>query len=61
MARNYRFWTTSEIEVLKRGIMPAGRTRVACFRLCRRLGIEYPTAKTFKESAAMLQKFEDKK
>lgn len=54
--RKYRFWTSSEIEVLKNGIIPEGRTYKGCSNLCQRLGIKFPGITNFNTSKIMLEK-----
>lgn len=61
MARNYRLWTQSELCVLRKGIMPEGRSYHACVLVCKRLGIAFPGKETFDFNRELLEKFEAKK
>ena len=56
MARRYKFWTQSEIAVLKAGLMPEGRSYHACVLFCSRLGIKFPGIETFDYNKRLLEK-----
>ena len=58
--RNYRFWTQSEIMVLKQGIQPEGRSYHACVLFCRRIGIPLPGKEAFNLNRELLEKFKAK-
>lgn len=57
MARNYRFWTKSELDVLRAGIQPEGRSYHACVLVCTRLKIPFPGKPTFDYNKELLEKF----
>ena len=39
---DYRLWSTLEIKLLTMGIMPKGRSPLACRIFCRRNGVKFP-------------------
>jgi len=58
--RNYKFWTQSEIMVLKAGIQPKGRSYHACVLFCRRNLIPLPGKEAFELNKDLLEKYEGK-
>ena len=56
MARRYKFWTKSELDVLRAGIMPEGRSYHACVLVCTRLKIPFPGSAEFKFNKDLLEK-----
>lgn len=57
MARHYKFWTKSELDVLRAGVMPEGRSYHACVLVCTRLKIPFPGSAEFKYNKDLLEKF----
>lgn len=57
MARRYKFWTKSELDVLRAGVMPEGRSYHACVLVCTRLKIPFPGSDEFRRNKELLQKF----
>lgn len=57
MARKYKFWTQSELDVLKSGVQPEGRSYRACVLICIRLKIPFPGADAFDYNRRLLKKF----
>lgn len=56
MARRYKFWTKSELDVLRAGVMPEGRSYHACVLVCTRLKIPFPGSAEFKYNKYLLEK-----
>lgn len=58
--RNYKFWTSAELTILKQGIQPTGRTARACTAIATRLKIEGIGKKIFKRNENLLKEIDKK-
>lgn len=52
---SYRFWTTSEIIILKAGIIPSGRSVRACRAFCRRMGVVFEGKRRVDENLRLIK------
>ena len=56
----YKLWTNIEIRFLKMGIIPNGRSILACRVFCRRNGVKYPGKKTIDENDTIIKRLDQK-
>lgn len=56
----YRLWTTLETKLVKMGILPKGRSLLACRVFCRRNGVKFPGKKTIEDNDDLINEIEKK-
>lgn len=57
---DYRLWSTLEIKLLTMGIMPKGRTPLACRTFCRRNGVKFPGKRVCDANDHLIDEIEKK-
>ena len=57
---DYRLWSTLEIKLLTMGIMPKGRSPLACRIFCRRNGVKFPGKRQCDANERMIKDIEEK-
>lgn len=57
---DYRLWSTLEIKLLTMGIMPKGRTPLACRTFCRRNGVPFPGKRQCDANDRLISEIEKK-
>lgn len=57
---NYRLWSTLEIKLLSMGIMPKGRSPLACRTFCRRNGVQFPGKRQCDANERLIDEIEKK-
>lgn len=57
---DYRLWSTLEIKLLTMGIMPKGRTPLACRTFCRRNGVMFPGKRQCDANEHLIDEIEKK-
>ena len=57
---NYRLWSTLEIKLLSIGIMPKGRSPLACRTFCRRNGVQFPGKRQCDANERLIKDIEEK-
>lgn len=56
----YRLWSTLEIKLLSMGIMPKGRSPLACRIFCRRNGVPFPGKRQCDANERLIKDIEEK-
>ena len=56
----YRLWTTLETKLVEMGILPKGRSLLACRVFCRRNGVKFPGKKTIEDNDDLINEIEKK-
>lgn len=56
----YRLWSTLEIKLLSMGIMPKGRSPLACRIFCRRNGVPFPGKRQCDANERLIKEIEEK-
>lgn len=56
----YHLWTTLEKKLVEMGILPKGRSLLACRVFCRRNGVKFPGKKTIKANDDLIEEIEQK-
>ena len=57
---DYRLWSTLEIKLLSMGIMPKGRSPLACRTFCRRNGVQFPGKRQCDANERLIKDIEEK-
>lgn len=57
---DYRLWSTLEIKLLSMGIMPKGRSPLACRTFCRRNGVQFPGKRQCDANERLIDEIEKK-
>lgn len=57
---DYRLWSTLEIKLLTMGIMPKGRSPLACRIFCRRNGVKFPGKRACDANDHLIDEIEKK-
>ena len=57
---DYRLWSTLEIKLLSIGIMPKGRSPLACRTFCRRNGVQFPGKRQCDANERLIDEIEKK-
>ena len=57
---DYRLWSTLEIKLLSMGLMPKGRSPLACRTFCRRNGVPFPGKRQCDANERLIKDIEEK-